>query len=488
MSIWNVVWGQQNWDSYYTANDLSKSMQGASDRVSLVVQDQTKAIQQGLGAINQNISHGLSGVAGTIELGITHLENGISDLKADFNILMGDVLWRLEIQNRNLASIFEVLQAPLDTAAKELRKRAENAYRNGWYQEALKDLIESESKNYQDFSVHRSIGNIYLYHIFDLEKALEYFLKAAKYAKPVSQEHSAEAEYFAATVLSMLHRYDEALYHYQQAIQLNSAFYEAHFMHACLACICRKPEILSLSLVAAIRGDYRYYNRAQTEIPFKMYEDNLFQTLSQMTQEAKNQALFVRTSLYDIKAKFSELPSAERNRLNSLIDKAESCLVGQGNFNDYIHFLNFPKTLEAEYHRSLLVAQQLRQDKEGQENKIKVEINKLESQIRQISDHKKEILKDLSNANISAIFYSIVLGVMGMVLLLAARKYIFNTNNTILAIILGLGLILFIGGISWRFIENKYTKQIGDRNKEIMELERKINYLNIQIQYLYQDW
>ena len=90
---------------------------------------------------------------------------------------MGDAIWKLEAQSSMLASILPPLQSPLDTQAKELRHRAEDAYWNGWYVEALADFLESEKRNYQDFTVHRSIGNIYLYHLIDLPKALDIFKK-----------------------------------------------------------------------------------------------------------------------------------------------------------------------------------------------------------------------------------------------------------------------------------------------------------------------
>ena len=106
---------------------------------------------------------------------------------------MGTVLWKLELQHATLRNILATLQAPLDTQAKELRSRAEDAYANGWYDEALTDLLESEQKNYQDFAVHQAIGNIYLYYRqpADLDKAREYYLKAAKYAAPRSVPHAA---------------------------------------------------------------------------------------------------------------------------------------------------------------------------------------------------------------------------------------------------------------------------------------------------------
>ena len=68
---------------------------------------------------------------------VQRVGEGIDRLRADFHILMGEVIWKLDIQQATLTSILDAIRAPLDTAAKELRLRAEDAYRNGWHEEAL---------------------------------------------------------------------------------------------------------------------------------------------------------------------------------------------------------------------------------------------------------------------------------------------------------------------------------------------------------------
>lgn len=118
---------------------------------------------------------------GSVQYEIQRVGDGIDRLGADFHIFMGEVIGKLGIQQSTLTSILEAIRAPLDTAARELRLRAEDAYRNGSNEEALQDLFESEKKNYQDFAAHRCIANIYRYHLVDIENARTYFKKAAKF-------------------------------------------------------------------------------------------------------------------------------------------------------------------------------------------------------------------------------------------------------------------------------------------------------------------
>jgi hypothetical protein len=197
MALPDVVFGLQTYNDYITSRDQIRGFEGAlrhhrkglekSIGLSLNRDAYHVALMSGLGALNENMISGFRGVGtgiqnltNSVEFGFDRLSDGIEKLGADFNLLMGDVIWKLELQNNLLTSIVQTLQAPLDTAAKELRRRAEDPYQNGWHEESLVDFLESEKKNYQDFTVHRSIGNIYLYHKIDLPKGDRVFPKGGE--------------------------------------------------------------------------------------------------------------------------------------------------------------------------------------------------------------------------------------------------------------------------------------------------------------------
>lgn len=152
MSLYDYFMGQQSWEGYVNNRDLTnkveKSLTKVGDRLAIHL-GQIESTENRVASATDALRHDLKDVSA-----------GIDALRSDFHILMGDVAWKLEIQTSVLNNLLRTLQAPLDTASKELRARAEEAYRNGWYEEALSDFLVSEQRNYQDFAVHRSIGNI----------------------------------------------------------------------------------------------------------------------------------------------------------------------------------------------------------------------------------------------------------------------------------------------------------------------------------------
>jgi tetratricopeptide (TPR) repeat protein len=123
------------------------------------------------------------------------------------------------------------LEKPLDTQAKELRKRAEVAYLNNWIDEAETDLLEAEKKNYQDFIVHQILGNIYYHHKNNRPKAIEYYQKAAKYASPVSKKHASNALICAGIVYYQLGRLTDSYKSTKMAMELSPPKLEVTINH-----------------------------------------------------------------------------------------------------------------------------------------------------------------------------------------------------------------------------------------------------------------
>lgn len=284
MGFFDVCMGFQTYSDYISNQEIIQGFEKAlaktgKAQVGLTPNDYKIALLSGLGALGENITRGMDALQNTIGLGFEQLTDGIDKLNADFNFLMGEMIWKQEIQNKTLVSILQTLQAPLDTVSKELRRRAEYAYQNGWYEEALNDFLESEHKNYQDFMVHRSIANIYLYHIIDLTKAYEYFFKAAKYAKPRDARQAAEAHYFAGITCGFQQKFEEAMKHMREATELNPKFYDAYYMHASFAGILDDATTAIASLTKAIKGDLRYYKRFKTDKMFNKVRQILFENL-----------------------------------------------------------------------------------------------------------------------------------------------------------------------------------------------------------------
>jgi WD40 repeat protein len=221
-----------------------------------------EALERNLGDLIDSID----GTTGAVTLRLDRLEQGMESLRSNFHWLLGDAVWKLELQSQSLASLLETLQSPLDAQAKELRRRAEFAYVNGWYDEAIADFLEAEQRNYQDFTVHRSLGNIFLYHRPDLPRALDYFRKAAKYAAPRDPKQSAEAHLFAAHVCDQTgDRLPEAIAECERALQCNSNLLEAHYCLAKFQAKAGDGKAAAAALERAVLGDTRYYQQAEAD-------------------------------------------------------------------------------------------------------------------------------------------------------------------------------------------------------------------------------
>ena len=251
--------------------------------LSLSADDYAVARHSGLGALGQRIgsSQALSGHR--IQISLAKLAAGLDCLNADFNLLLGDLVWSLEMQDETLKTVLqEIRLAEFEREARAYRYRAERAYLNGWYEEALSDCLEAEKRNYPDFAVLRLIANIYLYHLIDLQSALQYFRKAAKYSRPSDSRQSAEAHYYAGIVCTVQRKLDEAVVHLREAVALNHQFYEAHYQHARLSALQNDNGSVLTSLRSAAGGDPRYHERAKTDAAFDMMRREIEALLGQM--------------------------------------------------------------------------------------------------------------------------------------------------------------------------------------------------------------
>jgi len=133
-------WERKN--EYYHTIQLGKDIKKQTN----IINNQTKAmIASQIASTNaiissqERISEGIDVVA----CGIDRVEQGIYELKATFEWGISEVVWQIEQNRAVLKDILEVLMAPLDTQAKERRKRAEEAYANGWVEDAEEEFLES---------------------------------------------------------------------------------------------------------------------------------------------------------------------------------------------------------------------------------------------------------------------------------------------------------------------------------------------------------
>lgn len=310
MGLLDVYQGLRTWADFISGQASFAALEGLSPRrtrdastdderktllVGLSARDHRIAVESGLGALNPERLRRASENALRVVLGIEKLVGGLESLKADFNLLLGDIVWRLEMGQESLTSVLEEIRlAEFEREARAYRTRAERAYLNGWYEEALGDFLEAEKRNYPDYTVHRSIAQIYLYHIVNLPKALEYFLKAAKYARPSDQKQAAEAHYFAGIVCVIEGQLEPALEHLRQATQLNPELAEAHYEQSRVASLLSRGEDAVANLAQAIKGDARYYERAKVDEAFESIRPKVQILLDQLMRPVREKIVEVK--------------------------------------------------------------------------------------------------------------------------------------------------------------------------------------------------
>ena len=344
MGLRDVYEGRQTWADYVSSQtqfeDLVRTLQRRSRRhrpadldagtgsvlVKLSSRNYHLALESGLGAISDGIDQLVTEPECSLELSIEKLAGGIGQLSADFNLLMGDLVWRFEMEQGMLNNILqEIRLAEFEREARAYRCRAERAYLNGWYEEALSDFLEAEKRNYPDYAVHRSIASIYLYHLIDLGMALEYFQKAAKYARPDDPRQSAEAHYFAGIVCLVQQQFDLAFGYLRQATDLDPGLSEAYYQQACLAVRLGDSETAIARLEEAINGDARYYERARLDANFDPVRQRVQALLDRLMQPVQEKVVEVKQDTEALKGYVIAKP--EEERLVSVFHEVEQQLA-----------------------------------------------------------------------------------------------------------------------------------------------------------------
>ncbi len=331
MNLMDVYKGRATWADYLSqqpklANQPmlpgGQSPADSSFKLSLNKPDYQAAIAAGLGSVLNRARHEMREGMQTLEISLSALAGGVAKLNADFTPLLGDVVWKLEMQHSAMLDVLqEIRLAEFEREARAYRIRAERAYLNGWYEEALRDYLKAEKRNYPDYAVLRSIGNIYLYHSINLPEALNYFRKAAKYARPTDARQSAEAHYFAGLVCFIEQQPEASLAEFQEAISLEPQFFDAYYQHAGVAVLLGKTEEAIASLEKAINGDARYFERVKADSMFDQIRPQIRALLDRLMQP-------VRDSVEQIKHDAAQLQgfviaASEHEKLDSVFRQVE---------------------------------------------------------------------------------------------------------------------------------------------------------------------
>ncbi|MFX0133501.1 MAG: CDC27 family protein [Candidatus Hodarchaeota archaeon] len=360
---------------YWENTHIRQTISSVGDKIAISINKHQKQMKKAANNIivsQERIAKGLE----EISLEIDRVSNGLESLAAVFDWGFSEIAWQLEQARDLLVNIKRLLEAPLDTQAKELRKRAEEAYKNGWMDDALWDFIESEKRNRYDFIVHQYLGNIYFFEKKNPDKALLYYEKALKYSKPKSPYHASIALLHIGLIKYLQENFEEAYQATSEAIQLTPNLWEAHYQHAQYCSILGKYDEAIKHLTEAIKFDLYYLIKADLEKDFDVMKEQLlgifevFRNLGkELAQEKINKA---KELIQDAEANDAYKYSIAEEAVNSAKDnlKKSQTFFGWDSVFDYYE----------SYYYALI----------SQEEAIESSIEALKRQISNVSDEYKE--------------------------------------------------------------------------------------------------
>lgn len=385
--------------------------------------------------------------------------NSLEEAKAIFEWGFSDIIWTLEQQRDVLLDMLNVLQQPLDTKAKELRKRGEEAFKNGWYDDALKEFKESEEKNRYDFTIHMFLGFIYLNHKKDITTALEYFEKAATYAEPKSPYYSSYALLYVSWIYYLNEDYEKAYKTSKKGLELYSTLYELHYRHAQYCSLVGNfDEAIEHLNISIVDGDRYFILRADAEKDFDKMEREMIMFFQSLRKET------AATAKKEIK------------KTENFIKESHSNNVPEEYLEKTIFHLNVAKSFYGD-ESYLDCCDSIRNSKYAQINSLKTLIQSLSEQRKAVIDSEEKII--YKHEKIAKIF-----PLIGLILLTIFLLYLFSMffGNGI-ALIAGVCLCIVawhLGAAACTSIAEKILKSKTKKKKlAINELDKKIESYKI---------
>ncbi|WKZ20213.1 MAG: hypothetical protein QY310_06515 [Candidatus Jettenia sp. CY-1] len=243
-----------------------------------------RTIKEGFESVNKTLRYGFDGV-------ISNMVNGFERLDATFNWGFSELIWRIDQQTSIAEDIRKALTEPLTTQSRELRKRGIEAYNYGWFDVALKDLHEAMEKVRIDFVVVQYIGNIYLFHEQDYDKAIFYYGEAARFSDPKSIPHYVFAlfhqalAYYLARHKSKIDDYRSACSCLQKAVDKMPENLELRYQLAQYCVLAERKEDGLKELDVVLRSDPRYLLKVILEPDFDSAKIDIERLIASLVED-----------------------------------------------------------------------------------------------------------------------------------------------------------------------------------------------------------
>jgi len=219
---------------------------------------------------------------------VEDIGNGILGMKVAFEWGISDVVWQIEQDSVRLKDILKTLYRSFDKRTIELRLETSEEYGKGLINQALANYLTLSRVNEYDFSVHMSIGIIYLFHEANKEKALDFFNKAIIYAEKQSAAYYKNyALLYKALVKRDYGLIEEAEELTSRAVNTKPNLVEAIYQNAQYNALLNKQDKVIPLLKKVIDSDIVYCLKINNEPDF----DGMRPQINKLFEEVRDEGI-----------------------------------------------------------------------------------------------------------------------------------------------------------------------------------------------------
>lgn len=244
----------------------------------------------------------------------TRMAYGLIKLGPVFEWGISDVIWRFEQNSQYFKQVFaEISIQYKDQNIKRLNQKAELGYQKGWFDEALKDFLKVEKRGGADFSVYISIGMIYLFHMINKNKALEYFEKAETAIKSKSNFYASYALMYQALIKRDMGLIEEAELLSKKAASISSTYAEVLYQNAQYNMMLGRTDNAIAMIKKTLSVDISYGLKIINEKDFKSLMPHINELFEDIIRVKKEEAILgyekfkdVINEILDIQKRFND--------------------------------------------------------------------------------------------------------------------------------------------------------------------------------------
>ena len=348
----NYVWGSHLSHADYLqaksfVSDMKSATREAGRKVSMDISCQTRDIiasneslhrehiemlnastDRTVGALND----GFERLSYSMDAGFDQISSGISELNATFHWGFGAILASIGHMNDTLSELVKIAKTPVQTVAFNHFEIARDAFRQGLYRESLEELDKAISGDHTsagyklEWRFHQMKGTIQLgfadcdMSLYDLPKAEESFLAAARYGKTDYPHDAGRAFLSAGWAAYCQGKMKAALAHTEQAMTLHPEMGEVLFQ-ASKVQMALGDVVSALPMLAkAIDIDRFYALKAAGDGDFQLHDAQLRSFLEALRKEKYRQCVPKVTEALE-RIKGFELAPGTENRLQVFLDE-----------------------------------------------------------------------------------------------------------------------------------------------------------------------